>query len=284
MQFPMNSLKHQPLSRTQSMVPRLRMTDSPQQQPTQQQFWPQHNLVQSSVSLGPAHPLTSVSQASKSRSFENIRPPLSTVDISVDSEWTTDTTLPPPPPRTPWSQPTKDDPPPNAHRPLARQLTLNPNYDPRIHRGHTPIPFPPPNTSVPPPAFHQNVTRNASAPETPPRSGGPAPYPLTAVVSGPPGPPSVTPPRLNSTTSDSQLNKSEGAWSNTAVSPFISGSGGVWSESGEAKDRSKLYYHLANLFEEEKVRYAMKMMPEETNADKLCQYIIFLKANQQQQP
>ena len=34
--------------------------------------------------------------------------------------------------------------------------------------------------------------------------------------------------------------------------------------------REKVYYHLANLFDEDKVRRAMKSLPDETNADIIC--------------
>ena len=117
-----------------------------------------------------------------------------------------DTSLPPPPPRTPWTMP--DNIPSdqtkqldsvlenNSHRKLARQLTLNPTYDPRIPRSYQQLPqsdvhamnmppplpngsnldskhqaagfpYPPPNyhTQKGTPSNHMMLSRNASAPE-----------------------------------------------------------------------------------------------------------------------
>ena len=114
-----------------------------------------------------------------------------------------DTSLPPPPPRTPWTMPDNihsEQPKPidgllenNSHRKLARQLTLNPTYDPRIPRSyqqpnqndahamivppplpsgnntdpqqhHQPgFPYPPPHTGMPPPNYHKpNATPSSN--------------------------------------------------------------------------------------------------------------------------
>ena len=111
-----------------------------------------------------------------------------------------DTSLPPPPPRTPWNlhdNIPSEQPKPmdglienNSHRKLARQLTLNPTYDPRIPRSHqqlnqndvnvmnVPPPhpsdnpqqhhqagfhYPPPHTGVPPPHYHKpNATPSSN--------------------------------------------------------------------------------------------------------------------------
>ena len=111
-----------------------------------------------------------------------------------------------------------------------------------------------------------------------------------------------------SSTSDSQLHKTlsdmtlKSSWSPltverppppTAVSPLIGSSDGVWEATGSnpranssAADyeeaRSKIYYHLAAIFPEEQVLRAMTAMPDETEADKICQYILCLNGQQKQ--
>ena len=47
--------------------------------------------------------------------------------------------------------------------------------------------------------------------------------------------------------------------------------------------RSNMYYHLAALFPEEQVLRAMRAMPEETNPQKICSYILALNPPQQEQ-
>ena len=44
-----------------------------------------------------------------------------------------------------------------------------------------------------------------------------------------------------------------------------------------------MYYHLAALFPEDQVLRAMRAMPEETNPQKICSYILALNPPQQHQ-
>ena len=185
----------------------------------------------------------------------------------------TDTSMPPPPPRTPWV----DSQVVNSHARLSRQLSVNPTYDPRIHHGLTqqqPKPAPPQDFSRPPPPVprHMTVSRNASAPVENPNvplypSSGPNVYVEQPPVSN----------------SDSQLHKT---WSSPPVAPSdvqaTANAGpvfqsGIWdsqrSLASGAQDRSKLYFHLANLFPEDKVIRAMNAMPSETNPEVICQFI-----------
>ena len=185
----------------------------------------------------------------------------------------TDTSMPPPPPRTPWV----DSQVVNSHARLSRQLSVNPTYDPRIHHGLTqqqPKPAPPQDFSRPPPPVprHMTVSRNASAPVENPNvplypSSGPNVYVEQPPVSN----------------SDSQLHKT---WSSPPVAPSdVQGTAnagpvfqsGIWdsqrSLASGAQDRSKLYFHLANLFPEDKVIRAMNAMPSETNPEVICQFI-----------
>ena len=55
------------------------------------------------------------------------------------------------------------------------------------------------------------------------------------------------------------------------------GSGGKRSSAADLSEaRSNMYYHLAALFPEEQVLAAMTVMPEETNVQKICAYILCL--------
>jgi hypothetical protein len=89
----------------------------------------------------------------------------------------------------------------------------------------------------------------------------------------------------------------------SAVSPLIGAScGGVWDSANsensvknlgpvgsprptgviDKEARSKLYYHLAAVFPEDQVRRAMAALPEETDPQTICKYILYLNnANQQ---
>ena len=321
-----------PLCRTQSTFSRL-----PPQHPPPTQPWLQHPPpvtrpapagVQHTVSLGPHHVAVHhhvqqmASQVQdKSHSFENVdqmwnpqfmysRPP---------PQLPVDTSLPPPPPRSPWKEAAEAS-NVNTHKQLSRQLTINPTFDPRIHHHQVKgggIPFPPPPKGVPPPPagtvqqtsfdHHSTVTRNASAPES-----ATAYQYLSAAMANPMlqnqqvQPNTVTQQeqhphlqRVNST-SDSQLHKTLSdmtlrKWDRedeneataavahaAAVSPLIGASeGGIWESDShcEPEARSKLYYHLAAIFPEDQVLAAMRAMPEETEADKICSYILAL--NQQ---
>jgi hypothetical protein len=113
-----------------------------------------------------------------------------------------------------------------------------------------------------------------------------------------------------SSTSDSQLNKTLSQpvaavqqqqhlvlpvrMPPSAVSPLIGSSDGVWetaeskakvSKTGSGSDlseaRSNMYYHLAALFPEDQVLTAMRAMPEETNPQKICSYILALNQSKQ---
>ena len=173
-----------------------------------------------------------------------------------------DTSMPPPPPRTPWAA----EPQNRGHARLSRQLSVNPNYDPRIHQQPKPSQ---PDLSRPPPALprHIAVSRNASAPENQ------ALYPQQQVY--------VEQPFVSN--SDSQLHKTWSspppestplAASTNAMSPLVvfPGSSGIW-DSQPQNDREKLYFHLASIFPEDKVRLAMKALPGETDAKVICQHI-----------
>jgi len=189
-----------------------------------------------------------------------------------------DPRMPPPPPRGPWSEPTiHQDLQAKTHKKVSRQFSVNPTYDMRIQcLPHQQQDFSkPPPPIVPPPGptqLHLTVTRNASAPEQPGSgpsgSGSGYPMPTSSSLYSSAG---HTPIDLHKTMS----------WSSDmsgAVSPLIPSSGNVWDSattsnaySTNSKEaREKVYYHLANLFDEDKVRRAMKSLPDETNADIIC--------------
>jgi len=354
----------QALCRTRSMLPTIGLVPTEVVQPQQQApvFWTGHTPM--------LHPLQPPQLPPPPHSVGGWPAPVTTA--MGPPRGLPDTSMPPPAPRSPWG-PGHPPPPPstggdaaNIHKKLARQLTLNPSYDPRIHahRGSdgaievakvgSAFPFPPPSTNVPPPQFgggggrpllqpsghvqqghHAVVTRNASAPETAvlypaTLSGVMSPGAATANFQTPPWLSSLRPPQpvpqpptsealqlhhhlqRMSSTSDSQLlkNFSDGqqassqtppppasaAWTesagssteaaaataNSAVSPLIGSSDGVWetaapaSASASGGDRSKLYYHLAAVFPEDQVIKALSAMPEETNPQKICSYILSL--------
>ncbi|XP_067010974.2 probable ribonuclease ZC3H12D isoform X2 [Anabrus simplex] len=184
----------------------------------------------------------------------------------------------------------------NTHRKLQRQLTLNPVCDPRLYQMRRFLgpqtqhqqPHPGHRVAVrlgssgepqyPPVGWehhhaHQNVTRNASAPDA---------YQ--------PWPPTPTPPpagkhmhRLSST-SDPQLNLCvppgeaprvqdpfeptpwPAVWAPQPVHPPLP------SRTEDA--RRMLRYHLAAIFPEEQVHKAMQIYPDETNPQKICAAIL----------
>ena len=121
-----------------------------------------------------------------------------------------DTSLPPPPPRTPWtmtdtisseqqkhlesgSSCVSEN---NSHRKLARQLTLNPTYDPRIPRSYQQLPQSDVHSlNVPPPLpLNQNTTDHHQ-----PSSVFPYPPPLTGMP-----PPNYHKPQASSSTAQQQ--------------------------------------------------------------------------------
>ncbi len=220
-----------------------------------------------------------------------------------------DTSMPPPPPRTPWEL---EPPGPtnlaaggntnNAqkqHKNLSRQLSLNPNYDPRIHGSGLSMPPPPigprpphatADFSYPPPPVmhphggsgggphhHMTVTRNSSAPEDQ-QLYNQLLQQKQQQVPQQPGPP------LHKTHSDGLVD-----WPQAAGGPLLNSSS-IWdsetsaaTSSGKLASRSKtemdarsnLYYHLAKLFPEDQVRNAMTALPDETDPHKICLYILY---------
>ncbi|XP_059622789.1 probable ribonuclease ZC3H12D [Phlebotomus argentipes] len=158
----------------------------------------------------------------------------------------------------------------NLHRKLQRQLTLNPaGCDPRIyqiqrmgglcsptsqqqpsHAQHRPVApsLSGPRTPHCPTQWdlHQNVTRNASAPDPArPWHGGPPPA-------------SSSEPHLWSQQQQQQRRIPVGPpQASTAVD-----------------QRRRLHYHLASIFPEEQVKIVMQMYPDETNPQKICAAIL----------
>ncbi|XP_059477002.1 ribonuclease ZC3H12A-like isoform X2 [Neocloeon triangulifer] len=171
------------------------------------------------------------------------------------------------PPANPQHEQTE---PTNLHRKLQRQLTLNPNYDPRLlhlQQGnyggpaeHRPIGrcstsaneyrMPMWETSHQfgaAEAMHQSVTRIASAPEPLPPRWPPAPRQQRHI-------------QLNHVGASSEPN--------LMVPP-------QWAPPHvDAEARSRINYHLSSLFPAEQVQAAMSMLPEETNPQKICTLIL----------
>ncbi|KAK9888094.1 hypothetical protein WA026_000370 [Henosepilachna vigintioctopunctata] len=152
----------------------------------------------------------------------------------------------------------------NLHRKLQRQLTLNPNSDPRLLNrryislqpsNSNPIQNTLPNPFLNPPGWdmHQHVTRIASAPDSYRH------WPPTQAV------PHRHMHRLSSC-SDPQLNVYPAHWpGQPSVSPH----------SSMLEDtRRKMHYHLAAIFPEEQVTQAMQLYPEETNPQEICATIL----------
>lgn len=206
-----------------------------------------------------------------------------------------DTSMPPPAPRGPWTTdkaPMMDQEQPqqqNTHKKISRQFSVNPTFDPRIHC------MPPPPSgggsaagckhqdfSYPPPPFpnHMSVTRNASAPEQQPISYMQHSYQHQRIFhqqQKPPAPPTNSDMHLHKTMSWSATTSAD--TSSSAVSPLIGlSAGGVWDSQRPADggDRSKLYYHLASLFPEDKVRRAMASLPDETDPEIICTHILYM--------
>ena len=128
-----------------------------------------------------------------------------------------------PPASRPWSQ--FQQPPPSQHRKLERQLTINPSFDPRINnsplltseameymrKNHPPPPFGLGNISEQSTADHQNVTRNASAPDTIKQWRGEVTGPVSKVEAS----------TSSHSRSDSQLNKGQSPVNRTiSADPF----------------------------------------------------------------
>ncbi len=235
-----------------------------------------------------------------------------------------DRSMPPPPPRTPWEleAPASGSPQAggstaaqNQHKKLSRQISLNPNYDPRIH-GNMP-PLPPPMGSLPPPPppphpgtadfsyppppvmhpgpgggaggpHHMAVTRNSSAPEDQQLYNQLLQHKQQHQQQRQQLAQQQQPP-LHKTLSDglmdwpqpSPLLSGNSIWENEATSNAGTSLGPVGSAPPRSKPgagleaRSKLYYHLAKLFPEDQVRNALTALPDETDPHKICSYILF---------
>ncbi|XP_044759825.1 probable ribonuclease ZC3H12C isoform X2 [Coccinella septempunctata] len=153
----------------------------------------------------------------------------------------------------------------NLHRKLQRQLTLNPNSDPRLlNRRYIPVQATSsnplqgnmPNPFLSPTSWdmHQHVTRIASAPDSyrnwPQTHGSVAHRPMH---------------RLSSC-SDPQLNVWPAQWAGQASLPS--------HPSVLEETRRKMQYHLAAIFPEDQVTQAMQLHPEETNPQKICAAIL----------
>jgi len=205
-----------------------------------------------------------------------------------------DTSMPPPPPRTPWNPEQSSS--QNTHTKLSRQYSVNPNYDPRIHNSSGATPPPPKQDfSYPPPPFpipstHLTVTRNASEPD---------PYAPNTVIQQQAQLVSSTAPQSHGGHEQAELCKTwsspvvnasgSGGGSATtasssssgAVSPFFGlPRGGVWETSRPHGDvRSKLYYYLAKLFDEDAVIRAMASLPHETDPKVICNLIISMESS-----
>ncbi|XP_018326435.1 probable ribonuclease ZC3H12D isoform X2 [Agrilus planipennis] len=162
----------------------------------------------------------------------------------------------------------------NLHKKLQRQLTLNPNSDPRLVRarflpplqhggaGALPQQLRPYLTPGHPNwELHQHVTRIASAPDSyrawPPNSATAAHAQHAAAAHM----------QRVSSCSDPQLNVWPHHWPHAA--------GGAAAHPNIQEDvRRKLHYHLSAIFPEEQVSQAMQMYPDETNPQKICAAIL----------
>ncbi|CAG0879074.1 unnamed protein product [Darwinula stevensoni] len=186
----------------------------------------------------------------------------------------------------------------DGHRKLQRQLTLNPNYDPRLYqlRSFVPPPQKPYQMLSPMDPYmgqHLPVTRHASAQEANQSIWAAhdlAQHPNVSRIASAPDSShrwGSTPQVKLGSTSDTQLNMG-GPWGQpsfpptqpTVSQPHLTqgpiGSRPVLThpQISSEESRFKLYYHLAHVFPEEQVRAAMKMHPEETNAEKICATIL----------
>ncbi|KAF2883320.1 hypothetical protein ILUMI_22822 [Ignelater luminosus] len=154
----------------------------------------------------------------------------------------------------------------NLHKKLQRQLTLNPNNDPRLVRMRFVPPLQQQSSPLPQPQLqtpfltpnhpnwelHQHVTRIASAPD-----------------SYRPWPPSSHTQHRHmqriSSCSDPQLN---------VYPPHWAQSGTGIAQNVQEDARRKLHYHLSAIFPEEQVTQAMQLYPDETNPQKICAAIL----------
>ncbi|KOC65387.1 putative ribonuclease ZC3H12C [Habropoda laboriosa] len=211
-----------------------------------------------------------LSSVTKSRSAENV-----TVEQSINSTVQGSQVSP---------TSSRDAEPPNMHKKLQRQLTLNPIYDPRLSQlkqyqqtSQTSLSsqqIPITSARVP----HRPLTRRSSN-ESPYKvgmnwdhsEGGQCHQHVTRIASAPAsyqaglpnnsniGSPSGSNQRLG--TSDSQLNVVTSSLYSAIPSDMLR----------EFLDtRTKIHYHLANIFPEEHVRTAMLIHPFETDPIEIC--------------
>ena len=205
------------------------------------------------------------------------------------------------PPARPWGQ--FHQPPPPQHRKLERQLTINPSYDPRINKADYTSPV---LTSEameymrknhPPPPFglvniteqsdHQNVTRNASAPDTIKQwkveGGGGQHSRSDSQLNKGQSPVNRTfsaDPFSNSDSWLSPLTLANSIWAPPVSPPPISPShslGPVGSKpqaQGLSDSRSQQYVNLCNIFPEDQVQKVMALMPGERDGQVLARKII----------
>lgn len=164
----------------------------------------------------------------------------------------------------------------NAHKKLQRQLTLNPVYDPRLPQlrdrqtssqstqaHHRPLTRHSSHEQAA--SSHQHVTRIASAPDS---------YRPTQLFRG-----TTNLVELASSSGQQQqqqqrttTNNVETAIGHRMQQPMSPMPTELLREFLDA--RSKIHYHLANIFPEEHVRSAMMMMPFETDAVEICLAIL----------
>ena len=181
------------LSKTLSSNPRIECTLLDYNVPTTEQRYPKP-LWPATIATGIEHP-----HMQGQPSWPQMKPSQSILGKQLPL----DTSLPPPPPITPWTMPDKVSSElvssqleglvgNNSHRKLARQLTLNPAYDPRIPRSYQQqppsadvhsmnmpphlsnsnsvdpqhqqagFPYPPPYTGVPPPNYPQGTSQHSN--------------------------------------------------------------------------------------------------------------------------
>ena len=204
----------------------------------------------------------------------------------------------------PWSQ--FQQPPPSQHRKLERQLTINPSFDPRINnsplltseameymrKNHPPPPFGLGNISEQ--SDHQNVTRNASAPDTIKQWRGEVTAPVSQTEAT----------TSSHSRSEGQLNKGPGPVNRTfSADPFsqpeswlspLSLGSSIWAgpvspppaspsynlgpvgskPQGQPDPRSQQYVNLCNIFPARQVQEVMSLLPEERDGQVLARKII----------
>ncbi|KAJ1521357.1 hypothetical protein ONE63_003033 [Megalurothrips usitatus] len=154
----------------------------------------------------------------------------------------------------------------NLHRPLQRQLSLNPTYDARLLQMRRAIGVQDAAASMSPPmpssmsvghlgsmAAHSGVTRIASAPDSY-RSWTPQQQRASANFG-----------------SEPQLNSGY-EWNQALYNQL------QHQQQQQQQVRQRLHYHLASIFPEDLVRTAMSLYPDEADPQKICTAILVLQA------